>query len=344
MRLDDFTTIDEVVELGIIEFQKRSNAPTMNWMPSRQNVYTSQCHKYSEMLLIIGKTASKENIIEADMNPSQFVKAAQDFQLSARMAGVDRNVILENFIRLANIGMMLKRHFYGLYSKKIKSIELSEEPDIIVKANQLNGLLRAFSETVYFDDHTVSGEFYGDLKKDEKLIVVRAYKRLCPSDFLDRFDDFQVERLDTYCEYKSGRVDFDCLGNIQYIDQVRPEISGFYAECFMKNGDCVILNSVSAIDNIIKMLETQLNIVLMSFFSYDKYKKESLLLKSAYYAFKPIQEKLGFEWKPSETDIDLYLKSLQVKTEFDKTSEKLSFSKTEDNSNIRKIVDPRYRI
>lgn len=344
MRLSDFTTVDEVVELGKIEFQKRSFAPTINWMPSRQNVYTSQCKKYSKMLLIIGTMASEKDLIEADMNPSQFVKSAQDFQLSARMAGIDEEVILTNFMKLANIGMMLRRHYYAFYCQKIKNIELSLESEIVAKAKQLNGLLRAYSETVYFDDHTVSGEFYGDLQKEGGLIVVRSYKRLNPRDFLDGFDKFHIQRIETYCQYKGGQIDFDCLGNIQYLNHSRPEINGFYAECFLDSGQKMLLNNLSAIDEVIKALETQLKNVLTLFFSADKYTQEYLLLKSAYYAFKPILEKLNFHWCPSDADFSLYLESLPQKVEFDKVSEEKSVSKIESDRNIQRIVDPRCNI
>lgn len=342
MRLNDFVTVDEVVELGKIEFQKRSFAPTINWMPPRQNVYTSQCKKYSSMLLNIGNTASEKELIEADMNPSQFVKSAQDFQLSARMAGIETDVILKNFIKLANIGMMLRRHYHAFYTQKIQNIVFCREPEIIAKANQLNGLLRAFSESIYFDDHTVSGEFYGDLEKEGKTIIIRSYKRLCPSDFLNGFDKFQVQKVETYCQYKSGHMDFDCLGNIQYLDNIRPEIDGFYAECLLKDGKRLVLNSLSLLNEIINIIESQLKNVLMSFFSADSYTRDSLLLKSAYYAFKPILDKLNISWCPTDNDISLYIESTLSKAEFDKVSEEKNVFKFKQD--ILRIIDPRCNI
>lgn len=341
MRLNDFTSIDEIVELGKIEFEKRSFAPSLNWLPPRQNVYTSQCKKYSSMLLHVGQDASDLDLIESNMNPSQFIKAAQDFQLSARLAGIKRELILSNFMKLANNGMMLKRHYYYVYLQKIQTINFCTSSDIIVKASLLNGLLRAFSESIYFDDHTVSGEFYGDLKKSGNTIVVRSYKRMCPSDFLDGFDDFSIQSIETYCAYKNGNVDFDCLGNIQYLDNTRPEMCGFYAECILTDGKKITVDNLSVITKLINMIETQLQNVLTSFFSADTYTKSCLLLKSAYYAFKPILDKLNINWCPSEEDVSLYLNSIQNKAEFDKISEEKDVSKYKKDA--LKIIDPRYR-
>ena len=344
MRLNDFVNVDEVVELGIVEFKKRSYAPTINWVPSRQNVYMSQCKKYSSLLLSIASSASESDIKESNMNPSQFIKAAQDFQLSARLSGMDKNVIIKNFMKLANIGMALKRYYYNLYSQKVNNIELFKDCEVINKVNQLNGLLRAFSETIYFDDHTVSGEFYGELYKEDKLVVVRSYKRLCPSDFLDEFNDFKIDRIETFCQYKNDGLDFDCLGNIQYINQMRPEICGFYGECFLKNGECLTLKDQSSINYVIENIEIQLKKVLELFFSSSKSTQEHLLLKSAYYAFKPILEKIGLNWYPSDSDILLYTESLSKKTEFDKVSEKSRVIEDRNNMNIQRIVDPRFSI
>lgn len=132
MRLNDFTTIDEIVDLGIVEFKKRSFAPAINWVPPRQNVYMSQCNKYSALLLSIAEDASNNDIIESDMNPSQFIKAAQDFQLAARLSGMDKNIILKYFMKLANIGMALKRHYYDLYSQKVLSMTFETFSELLL--------------------------------------------------------------------------------------------------------------------------------------------------------------------------------------------------------------------
>lgn len=341
MRLNDFESIDEIVSVGKVEFQKRSFAPTINWMPSRQNVYTSQCKKYADMFLMIVQKASEMDIISADMNPSQFVKSAQDFQLSARIAEFDKNVILDNFMKLANIGMMLKRYYYNLFLKKVSRIKFVEESAIIEKAHHLNGLLRAYSETIYFDDHTVSGEFYGDMQKDKKPVIVRSYKRLCPKDFLPGFEKFHIQRIETYCQYRTGKVDFDCLGNIQYLDYLCPDMEGFYGECFLDDGRKIPLYSVSAIDKIINILENQLKNVLGIFFNADEYVQECFLLESAYYAFKPILEKLNYDWKPSNEDIEHYVESLTKKAEFDRVAEEKNISGIKKEQDILRIIDPR---
>lgn len=344
MRLNDFKTIDEVVEIGKIEFNKRSTAPVIDWIPSRQNVYSSQCFKYSNMLYEICSKANDNDIINSEMNPSQFIKAAQDFQLSARMARLETEIILSCFMRLANMGMMIKRYNYENYNKNIKKIYFCESYEVIKKAKQLNGLLRAFSEAVYFDDHTISGEFYGDLYKDKGKIVVRSYKRLCPKDLCKGFDDFHIRRIQTYCFYEKGQMDFDCLGNIIYVDDIQPIISGFYGEYYLDNGECVILDDVLEIDKLINILEVQLQKVLFSYKHMEESERQQLLLNTAYYAFKPILEILNLEWHPTVDDQRRYVDSLSEKPEFTKVSEDRAYTKEEQDEQIRRIVDPRIKL
>lgn len=340
MRLNDFTSIDELVDLGLTEFIKRSNAPSFTWMPSRQNVYTSQCNKYADMLLKIVDNASKNDFINSKMNPSQFVKSAQDFQLAARKAGMEKKIVLEKFLSLANVGMMLKRYYYSIYLDKVKNVKFSNEKEFISKADQLNGLLRAYSEALYFDDHTVSGEFYGNIEKNGKVVVVRSYSRLCPNDFLDCFNDFIIQKIDSYSLYEDNCLDFDCLGNIKYKNQKRPVLCGFYVECLLINGERVIINNTKELNALINKLELQFNKILNMFFSISDYSKKCLLLRSAYYAFKPILNIIDYEWEPTKCDIELYINSLQYKPEFDIVSEK--FKDLTETSKARKIVDPRF--
>lgn len=344
MRLNDFETIDEVVQLGKVEFSKRSTAPTIDWIPSRQNIYSSQCIKYSNMLLEICNRASNRNLIDADMNPSQFVKAAQDFQLAARMAKHDTKTVLSCFMKLANIGMMLKRYNYRIYVEKVKKCHICEKAEIIEKAKQLNGLLRAFSEAVYFDDHTISGEFYGNLYKGDRYVVVRSYKRLCPNDLLDGFDQFKIRQIETYSFYETAQVDFDCLGNIQYMDNVQPIINGFYCEYYLDSNDRVVVNNVSEMDKLINALELQLQKVLYIYKNMTIRKRQCLLLNAAYYAFKPILDILSMKWQPTEEDQKKYIDSLIEKTEFTIVSENMMKTQDALEDQINRIIDPRIKL
>lgn len=336
MRLDDFRTIDELVEIGIIEFEKRAHAPALSWIPPRQNVYSSQSIKYSKMIADIINSVSFQSIIDSGINPSQFIKSSQDYQVAARIAGEDKAVVLDNFLRIANIGMRLKRHYYHVFMEKARSIDYNYNQDYLIKIDQLNGLLRAFSETVYFDDHTVSGEFYGDITVNDKPVVVRSYNRLCPRDYLPCFDGFYIKTIETYCVYNDNNLDFDCLGNILYLDKKRPSIIAAAIQYSYIDGRSCFVKTTEDLLNLISTLEKQLKVVFMLIESMDLYTKQKYLLSSSYYAFKPLLDIIAKPWIPTNEDIESYVLSMENKRDFYK--DKKSSSNDQD---VYRIVDPR---
>lgn len=344
MRLNDFDTIDEIVQLGKLEFNKRATAPTIDWIPPRQNVYSSQCIKFSKMFFDICDRATDKNLIDSNINPSQFIKAAQDFQLAARMANHDINTILPCFMKLANIGMMLKRYNYEIYSKQIDGISICENAEIVRRARQLHGLLRALSEAIYFDDHTISGEFYGDIYVQDKYVVVRSYKRLCPRDLLDGFERFHIKQVETYSYYEEGKIDFDCLGNILFTNYKQPIMNGFYCKYYLDNDECIIIKGIPEMEKLINVLESQLQKVLINYNNTALRERQCLILNAAYYAFKPILEILNIDWHPTEEDQKQYIDSLVAKPEYTKVSEDKTKTKFEREEQINRIVDPRIKL
>lgn len=336
MRLNDFDSVDELVEIGIIEFEKRAHAPSIRWIPSRQKIYSSQCIKYSRLLVDILEEISFDNIIKSKINPSQFIKSAQDYQLAARISKSNKDIIINNFLKIANIGMQLKRYYYWSFSEKAKHMNYICDQDYLSQIDQLNGLLRAFSETIYFDDHTVSGEFYGDITVRDNPVVVRAYNRLCPKDYLQCLEDFNIDTIETFCVYDDANMDFDCLGNITYTESKRPSIISATVQYVSTNGIIHCVDTSNDLKYLINTIEDQLKKVFMFFESMDFFTKQKTLLSSSFYAFKPLLDVMERSWVPTDEDVQLYISSIEQITEFDK--EKESEAKSRDCS---RIVDPR---
>lgn len=330
MRLTNFVSIEDQLEVSKVEFLKRANVPPLYWMPSRQHVYTSQCEKYSDMLLEISE-CSNEMLILADQNPSQFIKAAQDYQLAARTAKRDRETIVKTFLRLGNIGMLLRRYNYEKY--KTATRRLSLDSDMLAEAGQLHGLLRAYSEGLYFDDHTVSGEFYGGYSGN---LVVRAYKRMRPIEIRKCAKGFDIERVLTFCTYAPHAMDFDCLGN-PVISNVRPVETGLSVIVCHSDGQTENLTTVRQIQDLECKLSDYIRIAHTEFSSMCHEEKEAMLVQSSYYAFKPILELMGVEWMATQKDVERYHKSFTQRAEFDRVSEMKSLTEEE----IMRIIDPR---
>lgn len=322
MRLNDFENIDELIEVSHSEFIKRANIPPLYWIPSRQHVYSSQCDKYSNLLYRISQLSDKQ-LLALNLNPSQFIKGAQDFQLAARTAKMDRNVIISTFLRLANIGMMLKRESYDLYNSQC--VTLTRD----INGRNLNGLLRAYSEELYLDDHTISGEFYGI-----GYLVVRSYKRMNPNDL--RNIDFDIDAITTFCEYETDSVDFDCLGNPLPM-RVLPKQIGFSGLVRYVDGHEEVLDSQGQIQQLEKKLRIQIERLHADFVALDDHGREKLLIASSYYAFKPCLDMLGINWEPSDDEVGTYHRTLEDRAEFDRVSEK----KKLNEEDILRIIDPR---
>ena len=334
MRLTNFSTIDEIVEVGKTEFKKRCNAQSIKWIPPKQNIYASQCEKYSNMFVDICDLSDKE-LIDSGLNPSQFIKGAQDFQLAAKYLKKDKHVIIEKFIRLANIGMMLKRHYHNMYSDIIKGGELNYFSDNTI--HMLHAALRAYSEALYLDDHTISGEFYSMNDCNEGQIIVRAYKRLSPKGLFNDNHSFNISEIETFCVYMGGEIEIDPLGNLQYTNGICPNIERF--ACRFKNDKGIIedVQTAEALQSLLLQIENQLKYVMNCYYQLNDNEKARRLLEIAYYAFQPIKD----DWMPDDNDLCLYLNSLGNKVLFDSVSERMPEKNKEFNSDIMKIIDPR---
>ena len=342
MHFNKFNSVDELVELSKIEFTKRASGNFKTWIPSRQAIYSSLSNTFSERLInTCDRLDGKRWLDVVDMNPSQFIKAAQDFQLSARMAGIEKNIVLKYFIKLPNLGIELRNHrIQNLKSDYLaKKIKLNEVDDQC-KISLLNAALRGLSETLYFDDHTVGGDLYGPIEIEGRYLIYRRYNRLCPSDLHPDFKKFVISRIDTICSYDNGGLEIDDLGNLSYMNNqfVRP--NEYYLEVHYQNGGCISIDNNKEIENLSNYLLELINIFISEYESKSKMERKLKMLESTLYAFKPIFDYTNIDWRPTENETVAYMNNANKANLYNTVEEKEHF--TEDD--VIKVIDPRANI
>lgn len=342
MRLTNFYTIDELVALSRIQFNKRANAPSIAWIPSRQNIYSSLCDSFSNKLMRSCDKLLEDELQSIHMNPSQFIKASQDFQLAARKANVSQENVLKYFLLLGNIGNSLKSYRIGQMHAKLNSLSLKSCTNVNKEICTLNALLRALSETLYFDDHTIGGDIYSLILDDGSQAIFRVYNRLRPIELHGRLlNDFYIRKIETVCLYETQYIEVDCLGNLAYSGSI-PKIDKFFIRVTMFNGNTQDVNNLEEISELSDILERKLAEIIAYYKKLDDPQKQELILRSTFYGFKPIFDNANINWEPTQDEKNKYFSTIKTTSLFTITQNKAAEDKHHlCDDEINRIIDPR---
>jgi hypothetical protein len=345
MQLADTFTIDELVTLSRIQFDKRANAPSIAWIPSRQNVYSSLCDSFSNKLMIACDGLSESRLLSINMNPSQFIKASQDFQLAARKANVSQNNVLKYFLLFGNMGRALRNYRTKQILNDFNKFSFESCAGIAKEVGALNALLRALSETLYFDDHTIGGDLYSIILDDGSQAITRVYNRLRPVEIhRNILNDYNIEKIETICMYETQCIEVDDLGNLVYNGQV-PKIDRYYVRATMSNENIQDVRDVEGINKLSSILEKKLKDVITHYKSLNDSQKQELVLRSTLFGFKPIFENADIDWEPTQDEKNKYFSLIQTKSLFAITQCKAALDKKHlVDDEINRIIDPRIQL
>lgn len=333
-------TVDDLVGIGRKEFTKRANAASIDWIPPRQNVFSTLCDSYSSRLEVVADRWNEISTDDIDINPSQLIKAAQDYQLSARLAGKEQEHVLKYFLHYGNIGLELRNQRIADYERGIMERLYISERQFCKNVCRLNSLLRALSETLYFDDHTVGGEIYGPINFDNGQVVIRSYKRLRPVELIPVIEDFAIVSVMTICQYDGFSIDIDYLGNIQYTDNQYPSVSRCFVVYTNVDMESICIETNAELLLLIERLEHCLKSVMIYYRGLTDYERQTMVLSSTLYGYKPIFDSLQMPWKPTPEEVEKYSNGIQTIAAFDAESNK-SARKLSSADDISRIIDPR---
>lgn len=345
MRLNDFKDIDDYLSVSIDEYTRRTESKGASWIFSRQLVYSTLCESFPARIANSFDYVQNNGLLVEDMNPSQFVKLAQDYQLSARLGGQHPSTVFPRCLELANHGMKLRRKAVSRLcsDNTLSGLEFHEKKRSI---RVLNTALRCMSETLYLDDHTVGGDLYSITSSDDITYVVREYRKLRSYDLYPSVAWPEWKAIRTVCAYNSGTVDIDALGNLRFISGTLPELVGWKTETIF---DCSDRFCTCSHEDAARLAEDARTVTKALMESYNKLTDEEralLLLRATYYAYKPLHQIAQEDWEPTEDEVDTYLQKRTESTLFDKSKEQYGrlTSAQERNSYIQRILDPRLEL
>ncbi len=348
MRLEKFNNVDEVMEYAIKVFMYHAGQSPMNWTPSRQNVYYSLNNTFPKKIMAACDCLPKlgEDNLLLEINPSQYIKATHSFQVSAKTSDIDVNEIVKYFMILVNYGTSLRRYNFQDIIANENYLNFIKLTDKVTKQKVaiLNASLRAFSETLYCDDHAVGGDMYGPHYIDGKgTLIVRKYNRLRPIEIYPSLCDLKIKAINTYCIYKDVNIDIDFIGNMICENSMVDSLLYFCIEIVDTDNNSNYIDEQN-IDTINLLLEKWLFKIITEYKQMTDEEKKLLVLTCAYYTFKPMFENAKIDWCPTKDEIEIYLNFNKNKTKYGE-SENIVHCKNKDEvlSIVKDIVDPRIK-
>lgn len=218
--------------------------------------------------------------------------------------------------------------------------EVSEVEEYRETLGRLNGTLWLLCELLYFDFHGAGHEFHGpyNLVKDNQMLIVREYYDLKP-DYFSFTDDLPFNRLMTFEIYPKKDVTFDFFNRSRFSVPLSKYLQKLHIEINGKGiGDFSEINN--ALNSSEKVSERGSKRV-------GKLERKELLEKfgeAYFFTIKPIQEKLGEDWRPPESfyhDIEKGAKEGKIKEALDAFEKTYSLPKQEFIKAIAQLFDPR---
>lgn len=340
MRLTEYTTVDEIIDDLIPVFLNHNGTIPMDWTPARKEVMFSLSKDFTNRLMRLNELLTKDSIEHIYVSPSHFIKAAHKFQNACKNLEYDKQVVLSTYLGLCNAAVLGWNVEVKEAKEKLDSTKfMTCSSPIREKVAYLNSLVRAFSESIYCDDHTIGGDICGPIVTSDGYLLVREYKRLRPTELFGFLEDFRITSIVTYCVYTNNEIEVDLIGNLTKCENMVDTLQKYYIKVVDEEGKTHICEE-SQLQKLIEYMEEWLKRVIKYYKELSEPEKNRLLFQCEFYAFKPLLDNYGIPWPPQSYDIS----DNKTKTSKGKElREKLKrLTAQEDRVQcVREILDPR---
>lgn len=243
------------------------------------------------------------------INPSQYYKIIYKFQLASKSMDIDINTLTSCYFYLANYAIGLYNHNYNKIKESVRNMEFYEIKDRMLAQSiaLLSAVLRSYSETLYCDEHTISGEIYSPVDMGDDVIIARKYRWLNAVELREELKDFPYKSVDIYVKYSGLKIppNTDIVGNLLISENLMKHMRGFYVEVLTVDNELQKIESVEKIEEIITYFQ---GIIPVLIYNYRKMKKGDRLWEKIlceYYAMKPYTDICNKDWHPSKYTIDV---------------------------------------
>lgn len=342
MRLIKYSAIDEIIDDLIPVFLNHNGLVPMDWTPARKAVMFSLSEDFADRLIQLNACLSEKDIESIYVSPSHYIKAAHKFQNACKNLQYSKQLVLSTYINLCNAAVIGWNAEVKEIQRKMLNMEFcscSEKSKEEVA--YLNSLIRAFSESIYCDDHTIGGDICGPILTPHGVLIVREYKRLRPIELLSILEEFKIESISTYCIYDDNKdINVDLIGNLTKCDDMVNSLQKYYIEVVDTSNQVHIIREEKQLQMLISYFVTWLKGVISWYNRLSEQEKYKLLFQCEFYAFKPLLDYYNIGWAPQSFEI---VDITQKHPNGIKLREQLAMLTNQEDITqcIRKILDPR---
>lgn len=345
-----YESIDSPVEeLAMLVFNHFGKTP-MNWTGiDKLTEYAHNEQFVNRVFQLYDYLSSNDHVFEG-INPSQYYKIIYKYQLASKSLPYESKIIERCYFFLANYAIRLYNYNIDIITRELprKKIVLLPNTSINKTRNRismLSALLRSFSEALYCDEHTISGEIYSPIHYHDDIFIVRKYSMLDAFSLRNEVVDCPVKKIDIYTRY-SGLVqtpNTDIVGNLLISENIAPHLTGFCVEVESQTGISSQINT-DQIDELIYYFSRIIPILVRNYKSLSLSKRLWIKILCEYYALKPFCDKIGIDWHPEQYDIDI--KSIEDSKRPIVRANKEIIALTDNSEILKKLIelnDPRIR-
>lgn len=243
------------------------------------------------------------------INPSQYYKIIYKFQLASKSLSEDISKIVDCYLFLANYAIRVYNFFYIEIEQFVRNhlfVNITTDNDL-KKITLLSATLRSFSEVLYCDEHTISGEIYSPIFSLNEFVIARKYRLLNAYEFREELVDCQYEEIHIYIKYRGidNPPSTDIVGNLLTNINIAEYICGFCVEIRTKNKELKTITSYKDIDEVIQYFQHMISELLNNFKSKSLIDKLWTKILCEYYAMKPYADECEIDWKPIQYPINI---------------------------------------
>lgn len=304
-----YNSVDKPVEeLATLVYHHFGKNP-MGWTGIDKLTEYAHNEQFVERVLALYRYVSTHDEILRGINPSQYYKIFYKFQLASKSLSISAEELTDCYYYLANYAVRTYNRNLVEIKETIKEKEFSPvvSTEIALYVSLLSALLRSFSETLYCDEHTISGEIYSPIEHDESTYIVRKYIMLNAKELRPELLDCPVSNIDIYAEYQclSQKPVTDIVGNLLITENILSKMRAFRIEAVDIKGVRHHITDMNHLKELIHYFQMIISKLVRSYKDLSMKDRLWKKIECEYYALKPYCDIVGVDWKPKWYELDI---------------------------------------
>lgn len=340
MRTTEFHDIDEAVNELAVVLANHMGGASLLWGYSKNEALGQVATHYVKTVDYI-----LDNIIEiskVNISPIQFLKIAYRYSLASKKIKCDKEKISNNFLSLFNLAVKKQVQIEDYYNTMIIKHSFKECSSADCKLiSYINAEIRALSELLYCDEHTIGGQSSGPYKYGKYSLLIHDFLRLCPFELFPQLGLFRIKRIISLCLYDDDTIVSDLYGNVTFSGNPLDTFKGYLIQITFVNNEIAYIDS-DKLPWLLDYLDTLIRTINDEYHKMSDYDIWRWTLSCEYYALKPLLDSIHKKWWEFEDQELLSMYSSKKITEPRDDNKATSILEQMDLLEYSKqVIDPR---